>query len=128
MDGSEALKQRAALTLSGRKVFVGDEFHRQRHDRRLAGSCCGGLFEPMDGGDVRVVERGEDVRLAPEPGVVREVDLTHAHAARADRGSDFVETEAGTCGGSHAGLGSIGGTTMRRSGKSPDAYASCKRG
>ena len=73
------------------------------------------LLEPVDGGDVRVVERGEQPRLAPEareprgvlPHLGRQdlerhvapelrvggaVDL--AHPARADRGGDAVVGEA----------------------------------
>jgi hypothetical protein len=73
-----------------------------------------GLLQPVDRGDVRVVERGEELGLAPEPGetlriarhlggkhlegdvaaelrVLRAVDL--AHPPRAERGHDLVVPE-----------------------------------
>ena len=75
-----------------------------------------GLFEAVDGGDVRMVQRRERLRFALEPReaigiagervrqdldrdvaiqlrVARAVDL--AHAAFADRRDDFVDAEAG---------------------------------
>jgi hypothetical protein len=80
------------------------------------------LFETVDGRDVRMVQRGEDLGLALkppqalriprkrfrqefqrdialQPGVARAVDL--AHAAFANLGSDFVGTEPVACSQSH---------------------------
>ena len=92
-----------------------DELH---HERIHAGR----VFEPVDGRDVRVIERGEDfgfalkagqpVRvcrdrrgqdlhrdLALQPGVRRAIDL--AHAARAERREDVVGAEARAIGQGH---------------------------
>jgi len=81
-----------------------------------------GFFEAVDGGDVRVVERGEHLRLALEPGepvgivdervwkdldgdvaielrVARLVDL--AHPAGTQHGDDLVWTQACPCAQRH---------------------------
>src|SRR5436309_4939847 len=83
---------------------------------------AGGVLEPKDPGDVRMVERGQEPRLAlearqpfgilceglgepfdrhlaPETRVARPVDL--AHPARAERRGDLVGAEAGTCSERH---------------------------
>ena len=43
-----------------RQVVAGHEFHHQAH-RSIR------LFEAVDGGDVGMIQGGEDLRLAPEP-------------------------------------------------------------
>ena len=44
-----------------------DEFHHEGLDGRLPWTCGRGVFQPVDGRDVRVVERGEHLRLTLEP-------------------------------------------------------------
>jgi hypothetical protein len=84
-----------------------DEFEDQRRDAI-------GLFESVDGADIRVVQRGQEARFAretgttfgvggevrrqnldrdvsPELAVARAIDL--AHAASAERGDDRVRAE-----------------------------------
>ena len=99
-------RHRSARDVRG-QVLPLNEFHRKGSD--------GGLFEPVDLGDVRMVQRGERPRLAREAGqlfrtrgkrrrqdldrdvaierrVARAVDL--AHPARTERADDFVGTQA----------------------------------
>ena len=95
-----------------REIVSLDQFHHE-------GGHAPALFEAVDGGDVWVVQRGEGLRFpleAREPiGVVRErlgqdldrdvsIQLRVAgpedlpHAAFADPGDNFIDTEMGTWG------------------------------
>ena len=118
-------RQRAALE-PRRQVLSGDELqHQEQHALRL--------LEPVDGGDVRVIERREQLRLAAEAGeaigipgehlgqelesdVAREPRVPRpphlAHPAGADRGRELVGTEPG------ADLRGHGESTSRRAGAS----------
>ena len=100
-----------------RQIVALDQLHHERRD-------AVGVLESVDGGDVRMIQRGEDFRFALEAGeplgIGRErrredldrdlalqlrvrgaIDL--AHAARADGDGDFVGAEAGA-GGKGQGL------------------------
>ena len=91
-----------------RQVLAGDELHDQRRDAVR-------VLQPVNGGNVGVIQRCEDFRFALEPGqpvsvgrergrqnldgdlplqlrVGRAIDL--AHSARADGGNDLVGAEA----------------------------------
>ena len=93
----------------------------QLQDKRMRAL---GFFDAVDGGDIRVVEAGENLRLAPKPGkAVRVIgegvredlqgDLTVElgvsrlpdlpHAALADEGGDIIVPEAGAGTERHTG-------------------------
>ena len=107
-------RNRAAREPRG-KVVALDELERERQH-------AVGLFEPVNGRDMRMIQRGEhlrfaakpghavgiqrerrrqhlDRRVAIEPGVVGAIDL--AHPARADGGDDLVRANAGPRGQCH---------------------------
>ena len=94
------------------EVFALDEFHHEGID-------AVGVLQPVDGRDVRMVQRGEDFRFALESGkalgirreglrqnlqsdvafqsgIPRPIDFTHA--ADADLGGDLVDAKAGAGG------------------------------
>ncbi len=107
-DGQRLVERNRSTRDSLCEILPFDEFENERGD-------AAGLFEAMDVGDVRVIERGEHLRFAAEPreaiGITRDrwqqdfdrdvaiqLGVTSAkdfaHAACADRGEDFVGTEA----------------------------------
>ena len=94
-----------------REVLALDELEREREDSVR-------FLEPVDRPDPRMVERGEDLRLAAEPGqalrlvgdlgrehlegdVAPELEVAGAehlpHPARADRLEDLVVPDPGSC-------------------------------
>ena len=104
-----------------------DEFHHQR-------GHTGRILEPVNVRDVRVVERGQQLRLATEPretfriirerfgqhldgdvatelGVSSPIDL--AHPARAEQRDDFIRAEAGAASQSQAAVDYTSGTAAR---------------
>ena len=109
-----AHRQGAALEAIGQRA-AGDELEDQKSLR--ARSVAGwNLFEPVDCGDVRMVQRGEDLRftleaadaigiqlcrigedldgdVASEAGITRAIHL--AHAAFAEFGDDFIGADSG---------------------------------
>ena len=114
-------RDRPALQALG-EVLAGDELHGEEVSGRPVGERR--ALEAVDVGDARVVERGEDLRLALEAGqpigiggeglgkqldrdvaaelrVRRPVDV--AHPARADRGGDPVLGESVAGGQGQAG-------------------------
>ena len=109
-DGQRLLERNRSLGEALCEVFAFHELHRQCDD-----SAC--VLEPVDRRDVRMIQRGEHLRLAPEAGdslwIGREglgQDLDRdlatelgvagaihlAHAASADGGEDLVRTDVGT--------------------------------
>ena len=111
-DRHRLVERQGAICEPIRQCRAFDQFHHDRADAIR-------LFEAVDGGDVRMIQRGERLRfplethqaigsggeefgqdlqrnIATEPGVACLVDL--AHAARAERGEDFVRAKA--CAGS----------------------------
>ena len=105
---ASSIGDRAARNALGQIVAL-DEFHHERRDARA-------LFESVDGGDVRMIQRGEDFGFALKTrqpivvsrerwrqdldrdltlqlGVGRPIHLPHP--AFADLGGDFVDAEAG---------------------------------
>ena len=105
-----------------------DQFEHQR----MRGAA---VFEPIDRGDARMIERGEHLRfpaksrqpvgigddggrqnlqrdVAIEPGVASAIHL--AHAAGAEKTNDVVGTEAGAGGQCHWGGVSIRATPLAR--------------
>jgi len=106
--GGEPPRNRAARDAL-REIVALDEFHDERGGART-------FFKPVDGGDVRMIERGEHFRFAlkaREPigisrergwqdlnrdltfqlGVRRPIHLTHP--AFAEQGGDFIDAETG---------------------------------
>jgi hypothetical protein len=111
-------RHRAARDVHG-QILAFDEFHDQ-------GARAPRLLDAVDGRDVRMIQRRQRFRfalkarepvrvlckdlrkdldrdVAAQPRVGRAIDL--AHAAGANRGDDFIRTEAST-GGERHGLGS----------------------
>jgi hypothetical protein len=109
-----------------REIVALDQLHDERPDTV-------GVVEPVDAGDVRMIQRGEGLRFtleAREPvrvlrerlgqnldgdvaiqlRVARAVDL--AHPAFADRRSDFIGAETGAGGQSQSGMDHTGGTEL----------------
>ena len=97
-----------------RQVLALDQFHHQRS--YVVSALSRTLFEPVDGGDVRMIQRGKRLRftresrqavrivrkrlrqdldrhVAIQPGIARPVDLPHPPFA--DRRGDFVDTKPG---------------------------------
>ena len=105
-------------------------------------ACGADLFETVDRGDVRVIERGEDPRLAlkagdairvgtrqlgkgldrdvaSEPRIARSIDL--AHPAGTNRRDDLVRTNSGA--GLHGGNQYSSGRGLRQAHPPPRAGA-----
>ena len=118
-NGQRLVERHGAARQPLRQILTLDEFHHERLD-------AVGVFQPVDSRDVRMIQRGEDLRfaleprhsftvqrervgqdldgdVAIEPRVARLVDL--AHATRAERRQDFVGAETGSGCERHVGRG-----------------------
>jgi hypothetical protein len=107
-DGQRFIERDGAFVDTLREIVALDKFHHERGQTAV-------LFESVDGGDVRMIQRGEDLGFALktghavrvmrefgredlqrditiELGVPRAVDLPHAAGAK--RGEDLVRAEA----------------------------------